>query len=131
MNKIPSVLDLIGQSLVFPLTIDARGKVELASGWDVLRASVINILAWQKRYFLSQFGADLQGLLEDPNDSVTVTLMEYRIEEQLSMFDRRVHLDNLKIESDSDRNIYIHLTLSLVNSTLKETIIYPYNEITE
>ena len=101
MNN-PSPLDYIGTALTFPLQIDSTGKVVISDGWDVIKASLRNILSFYKRYFLFQFGVGVGNYLEEPNDLVTENVLEFQISQQLEMFDNRVTLKRLVVERDEN-----------------------------
>lgn len=130
MNK-PKTVDAIGSAMTFPLKLTESGKVIISSGEEVIKASIINMLVFARRFFLYQFGTDLESYLQEPNDDIVVSILEHRISEQIDLFDRRVTLEDLSIIRPNDTTLSLKITLKLRNTGLTQTVTYPEtNQIT-
>lgn len=120
--------NLIGKGIVFPLNLNEQGTVQLDGGFDLLRASLRNILAFTigNRYFLGEFGASPEDLLESPNDDVTAAVIKHRLESQVPYWDPRIQVDLLKVERDNDFTVNVVLNVSLKGTDLSEIFVIPF-----
>ncbi len=118
---------LIGKGMIFPLPLNSQGTLQLTGGFDLLKASLNNFLAWVigDRYFLGEFGGSPEDQLENPNSTVTQALIKHRIESQLPLWDKRLKIDMLDIQSDNFTTMTIILKVSLNGTDLSEIIEFP------
>ena len=120
----------IGQGLIFPIVIDAKGRAETSSGFELLRASITHILSWPKnsRWFNEKFGVRLWEVLEEPNDVVGISLVRTFIIEAINIWEPRVELLDIVVIEDtaSLQKIEIELTYRIKNSKTEDTFIFPF-----
>lgn len=115
-----------GTGLAFPIILNDGAPV-LTEGWELIKSAIYNILAFEygKRYFQRDFGAGLKPYLEEPNDKVTQVQMEYRLNEQLELWDNRIALDQLSAtQNDGRMDITVIVTLRNSNPLQTETFDY-------
>ena len=128
----PTLDAWIGRGLIFPIQL-TNGKANISSGFDMVRHSLDNALAWAigDRIMLGDFGSDLHKLLQRPNDRVLWALARTYIIDAVSKWEKRVTLLEANFNIISDTQLDIELRYKLTNSELENTYVYPfYTQIT-
>ena len=128
-SNIDNVKKITGTGMVFPIQLTSAGKVELHSGWELIKSSLRNIFAYEygEKFFLYEFGLKLRRLLEDPADDITVSGLEYQFQVNLPNWERRIKIDNVKLIPYKDTGkIDIQCRISMINSPQSETFVFPY-----
>lgn len=123
-----SLDQITGKGMVFPILVDG-GTIKPISGWELIRSCIINILAFElgQRYFQRDFGVGLQGMLEEPNDIVTQTILEHRLDIQLPQWDKRITIEDIHFDRSNPSNLIIVINVILTGTAQRESIIYPIN----
>lgn len=119
--------NLIGNGALFPLHIDEDGTLLLDTGWDLLKSSLNNILAFiiGTRYFLGEFGANPEDLLETPNDEISQEVITHRLNSQLPYWDPRIQVDSINIDRSNENNVIVVIGISLKGTDLSEIFVLP------
>mgnify|MGYP003658712361 CR=1 FL=1 len=128
----PTLQNWIGRGLIFPITL-TQGKPPISSGFDMIRHSLDNVLAWSvgDRMMLGEFGSMLYTLLQRPNDQVLWALAREYIIDSVQRWEKRVTLLEANFTIISETELSIELRYKLTNSELENSYIYPfYSHIT-
>lgn len=128
----PTLDGWIGRGLVFPIVL-VDGKAVISSGFDMVRHSLDNILAFSvgDRFMLGEFGSLLYKLVQRPNDKVLWALARTYIIDAIGKWEKRVKLLEVNFILVSDTQLDIQLRYQLTNSQLEQSYIYPfYTQIT-
>ena len=90
----------IGTGLAFPLQITDTGGVALVSGKELIRQSIKIILGTTQgtRYFLGEFGSQIEKVLFQPNDEVLQSLLQTMIREALKTWEPRIAVTTITFE---------------------------------
>lgn len=130
--KPAEVQDYIGRGITLPLNLVA-GRAPLQSGFELLRASIIMVLAWPyaTRFFLNEFGSRLEELIEEPNDNILLNLIHTFVVDSLRKWEPRVELIGLTLERNQDWSISLQLNYRVVVTGKEDTFVFPfYTQIT-
>jgi phage baseplate assembly protein W len=95
---------LYGRGVNFPPGIDADGRVAYSVAAENVRQSIRIILLTepQERVMLPEFGAGLKRFLFKPNTVATHRLIQERITISLGRWERRIQLDEVRVDHDPD-----------------------------
>lgn len=121
------VQDFIGQGLTFPINLQ-NGKPSIDSGFNLIRASIRNILAFEygTRYFLAEFGSRLNELLEEPNDEILWNTINTFIVDAITTWEKRVSTISTQIVSSSPEKVEVSILYRVNNSQTVDNFIYPF-----
>lgn len=121
-----TVNQVSGKGLAFPIILE-NGSPRMAEGWELIKSCIWNILAFEygKRYFQRDFGANLERLLEEPNDLVTAAQLEHKLNEQLTQWENRVSIRSLDVVRDLG-TMTITVKVALRNSNPVQTETFDY-----
>lgn len=116
----------IGQGITLPIQLVA-GKPVLKTGFDLIRASIVMILSWEygKRFFLPEFGSQLNQLIEEPNDQVLQETIKVFVIEAISKWDPRIELVNA-ITERTDTTINLTITYNILSIKKEDTFTFPF-----
>lgn len=119
--------NFIGHGLVFPLNIDDKGGVRPETGADLVESSLRTILATpiNTRYTLGQFGSRLSELLEEPNDTVTASLLDTFIREAIEKWAKMIDVIEIK-QTQGDSNIIVQINYVILASQQPGSFIFPF-----
>jgi len=123
-----SVLNYIGQGIVFPIEVNAIGGVNVETGFKLLNSSIKAILLWPRnsRIFLSRYGSLISTLLEEPNDFLVGSLVQNYIVNTLSQWEKRIVVLDTSVISISAEQLQISITYRLTNTKIEETFVFPF-----
>jgi phage baseplate assembly protein W len=101
-----SAKNVFGQSLSFPLRVGADGRIAWSAGESNVRESIAVILKTEpgERIGLPTFGAGLGRFLFEPNTPATRLLIEERIRESLTRWERRIQLESVDVQPDPQQS---------------------------
>lgn len=119
--------DFIGQGIILPLAL-VNGAPQLVTSFDLIRASIITILSWQygKRFFLAEFGSQLENLLEEPNDKILEDLIKVFVVDAISKWDARIEVKEMIMKRNNDISLDLTLTYQLLNIKKEDTFTFPF-----
>ena len=118
-----SLIDTItGYGLIYPITLDRFGKPTMASGFQLIESNLKILLSWPKltRWFKHRYGSDIDLLLEEPNDDITLAVIREFTVESISEWEPRVNLKSVKIRREDSKN-HIQLIYNLRNTPFTNT----------
>ncbi|MAO08031.1 MAG: hypothetical protein CL596_04890 [Alteromonas sp.] len=122
----------IGSGMVFPILINDKGRPDIISDSDLIKSSIKIILSWAfgTRYFNELFGSRVDELIEEPDDSVTKSLLKLFITESLNTWEKRITIKGIQLNNKGVGKIDAIIYYSVRNSKIEDTMIYPfYNNI--
>ena len=122
--------ELLGSGLSFPLTVDRRGGIALASGEvDVDQAiEIILSTAPGERPMRPEFGCGVHDFVFDTIDAGTVARMETEIRAALDRWEPRIEVTDLSFDLDhTDRGeLLILITYRLRATNHLRNLVYPF-----
>ena len=122
--------EYIGQGLAFPLQVNPRGEIGLASGGhDVVQAiKIILMTAPGERVMRPEFGCRIHELLFAPQDATTQSLAAHYVEEALERWEPRVNLREVIASPDPDRDgvLMIEIKYEIKDTHDERSIVYPF-----
>jgi phage baseplate assembly protein W len=123
----------IGKGLVFPIQLDSTGKPPLVGGMELLESSIRTIMSWYigTRFFLGEFGSRLEDLLQEPNDLITQSLVEYFTAEVISKWEKRLKILEVDIINRDEYILNIIIKYEVVSTKQQNSFIYPYYSQTQ
>ena len=117
---------LFGQSLAFPLRVNADGRMAWSQGEDNVRESIAVILKTEpgERIGLPTFGAGLGRFLFEPNTPATRMLIQGRISDALTRWERRVQVESVDVVPDprDTQQVQATITYKLVATQGRERL---------
>ena len=122
--------EFIGRGLAFPLQVDPRGGIALASGDHDIVQSIQLILetAPGERVMRPTFGCRIHDLVFAPQNAGTVSLIKQHVKDALVQWEPRVEVQDIDVNT-SPRNDGVMLVeiKYLIKDTYDErSIIYPF-----
>jgi phage baseplate assembly protein W len=120
--------DLIGKGIVFPFQFDEKGSIVITTGFDLLKASMQTIVNFfiGTRYFLGEFGVNPVDLLEEPNDDVSASLLLYRLQNQIPLWDKRISIIDVKLDRPDRDTLNVMVDIQLNGTNIQDTFIFPF-----
>lgn len=121
------VADFIGNGLIFPIKL-TNGRGTIYSGFDLLRSSIRNILAFKygTKFFSGEFGSRLNELMEEPNDEVLKNLIETFVFQAITRWEKRVSTVSSSIVRVDSATVQVQITYQIKNSQSVDNFIYPF-----
>lgn len=127
MGFITTLQDFIGKGLSFPLAL-TNGKALPSTGWDLIRSSIHNILAFKlgTRFFLGEFGARIEEMIEEPNDELLQNVITTLINDAILEWEKRVEVIGIELETITDSQLNINLFIRIKHTHDTENFIWPF-----
>jgi Bacteriophage baseplate protein W len=125
------VQNFIGNGLIFPIAL-TNGKPPISTGFDLIRASITNILSFHlgNRFFLGEFGSQLDDLIEEPNDEVLQNTIKTFVVGAITTWEKRVKNISIELISNGVEQLSLSITYQVVNTNTTDNFIFPfYKEI--
>lgn len=121
------VQNFIGNGITFPINL-TNGRVGLDTGFALIRASIINILSFHvgNRFFLGEFGSQLEDLIEEPNDEILQNTINTFVVDAITKWEKRISTISASLVQDDPASITLNLTYQIVNSNTIDNFIYPF-----
>jgi len=122
--------EYIGQGLAFPLQLDPRGGIALASGErDIEQAiRIILMTAPGERVMRPEFGCRVHELVFAPHDAATESLAVYYVQEALARWEPRIDLQAVDIVADPRRDgvLLVEIKYRIKDTYDERSIVYPF-----
>jgi phage baseplate assembly protein W len=122
--------EFLGQGLAFPLQINPRGEIALASGERDIEQSIRIILGTRpgERKMRPQFGCRAQELIFEPHNAATVGLLREYVEEALGRWEPRIEVRNVEVSPVSDNGSALLAEIHYRTKTTHDerSIVYPF-----
>lgn len=121
--------DFTGVGLSYPIKLNDNGSAVIEGGFALIKSSLNILFRFERgfRYFLYDFGMEFKALLEEPNDDVLLSILDYRIEDQLTQWEKRVKILSMVIERPSDSQVRLRLEVGLNGTDIKDILVFPFN----
>jgi phage baseplate assembly protein W len=122
-----SIDNRIGKGLAWPIKI-TNGKPETATGLNLLKQSIQITLNWYfgTRYFLAEYGSKLEQLLEEPNDTVLRSSINYYLIESIKKWEPRVEIVKSSLSNISNDSISIFIQYKIAKTILIDQFTFEY-----
>ncbi len=122
--------EFLGQGLAFPLQVNPRGGIALASGDRDIEQSIRIILdtAPGERVMRPEFGSRIHELVFAPNNAATEGLLIHYVEEALDRWEPRIEIEEINVSTASSGSATL---LAEIKYTIRDTynersIVYPF-----
>ena len=125
--------DFLGVGWAFPVGLDARGRIALARQEVDIEQAIIMILLTPKgqRLMRPTFGYQIHDLIFAPNDAATAGLAVYYIEEALAMWEPRIDVLNVEIDTDpkTPERMLITIEYRIKATRDRRSLVFPFYRI--
>ena len=125
--------DVIGAGWEFPVRVDQRGRIALSRRESDVEQAMTMILLTPKgqRMMRPEFGCQIHDLLFAPNDSNTIGLAIYYVEEALAMWEPRVRVLEVTAAPDEDvaERLLITIRYELKATNDQRSLVFPFYRI--
>lgn len=122
--------EYLGQGLAFPLHVNARGELALASYEHDIEEAIGIILGTRpgERVMRPEFGCRAHELLFEPLHAGTETLMKQYVTEALVMWEPRIEVQavDVYVDQDMDGALLIEVTYLIAATHDERSIVYPF-----
>jgi len=120
----------LGKGLAFPLQVNPRGEVAMASGDRDIEQSIRIILgtAPGERVMRPEFGCRIHELIFAPRDASTEGLLVEYVEQALGWWEPRIDVGEVKITSNPRRDgaVFIRIQYQIKSVHDERSIVYPF-----
>src|SRR3954452_25467840 len=127
--------ELLGSGLSFPLTVDRRGGIALATGeQDVDQAiEIILSTAPGERPMRPEFGCGVHDFVFDTIDAATVGRLETEVRSALDRWEPRISVEDVDVDLSrmGDGQLLINIGYRLRATNNKRNLVYPFYVIPE
>jgi phage baseplate assembly protein W len=115
--------NFIGTGLRFPIEITDTGSTALVSGKELIRQSIKIILSTTEgtRFFLGEFGSQIERVLFQPNDEVLQSLLQTMIREALKTWETRITVTKITFEYQQADTLRCFVYYTIVNSSITDS----------
>lgn len=121
--------NFLGKGFAYPLQINPRGGLKESRQEQKIKESILIILGTQhgERVMRPNFGCNLKSLAFDPNNTATANLARHYTEEGLTMWEPRILLDEVIVESDNrNGRLLIHIHYKIKSTYEPNNLVYPF-----
>jgi phage baseplate assembly protein W len=122
--------DFLGRGWSFPLRVNSRGGISLSPGGRDIEEAIRVILSTAKgeRHMRPEFGCGIHTLVFAPYNANTLNLIDHYIREALGMWEPRIDVTDVVVESDSvEHGLVLISVFYTVRATNDErNLVYPF-----
>lgn len=120
------------RGLALPLIKKPRGYLQSMFSRDVIKSSIFTILSTNKgeRVCVPEFGSNLLRLLFEPNDIVTRNLMRQVVVEDVSRWEPRVTVVDVRVAS-SEHEIKVYTQYVINGTSASDAAILSFSQQTQ
>jgi uncharacterized protein len=122
--------DLIGSGVSFPLGVNQRGELALATGVDDIEQAIGLILgtAFGERPMRPEFGCAVHDLIFDTIDAEMVGRVETAVHRALARWEPRIEVESLDFDlTEADRGrLTILITYRVLATSRLYNLVYPF-----
>jgi phage baseplate assembly protein W len=130
MNGDAREKEFIGQGLAFPLQIDPRGGIALASGARDIDQAIRIVLGTipGERVMRPEFGCRIHELVFAPHNAATEGLMIHYIQQALDRWEPRINIQEIDIEPHPDNGaiLFVEIKYEIKDTHDERSIVYPF-----
>lgn len=125
--------DFLGSGWAFPLAVDQRGRIALASQETDIEQAIRIILLTPKgqRMMRPHFGCHIHELIFAQNDGATAGLAIHYVTEALNMWEPRIRLIEVKAFSDESdpARLLIDIEYEIKATFDRRSLVFPFYTI--
>ncbi len=122
--------EFLGQGLAFPLQINPRGEIALASGDHDIAQSIMIILSTApgERVMRPEFGCRIHELVFAPRDASTVGLLIYYVKQALARWEPRIEVQEVNVSNDpaNEGALLAEIKYRIKDTHDERSIVYPF-----
>ena len=130
MNEHIRNREYIGQGLAFPLQVNPRGEIAIASGDHDIEQSIHVILGTMlgERVMRPEFGCRIHELVFAPHNAATEGLAELYVKEALTRWEPRIEVTDVETATDPvhDGALLIEVKYRVRDTYHERSIVYPF-----
>jgi hypothetical protein len=120
----------IGRGLRFPMGVDHRGAIAMATGPDALDCAIRVVMSTApgERVMRPAFGCKIWDLLFEPVNTNTLGLMAQAVREAVAQWEPRVDLMDVEVIPDPKDSsmVRINLTYEIRTTNDRRNLVYPF-----
>jgi phage baseplate assembly protein W len=124
------VSEIIGSGLAFPLQVDARGGLALASGTEDIDQAIELILSTApgERPMRPEFGCDVHNFVFDAIDAATVARVDEAIRAALDRWEPRIEVERIEFDLDraGDGELQVTVLYRVRATNHQRNLVYPF-----
>lgn len=122
--------EFLGRGLAFPLQVNPRGEIALASGARDIEQAIMIILgtAPGERVMRPEFGCRAHELVFAPRNAATEAQMIEYVKQALGRWEPRVEVQNIKVTPDLDNDgvLRVEIFYEIKATHDQRSIVYPF-----
>ena len=122
--------EFLGQGLAFPLQVNPRGAIALASGERDIEQSIRIILetAPGERVMRPEFGCRIHELVFAPNNAATEGLLIHYVKEALDRWEPRIEVLDIEVSTaaNSQATLLAEIKYAIRDTHNERSIVYPF-----
>ena len=122
--------EFIGQGLAFPLQVNPRGELALASGERDIEQAITIVLSTMpgERVMRPEFGCRVHELVFAPHNAATEGLAALYVKQALDRWEPRIDVMMVEIETDPlhDGALLINVKYRVRDTHNERSIVYPF-----
>lgn len=122
--------DILGCGLAFPLCVDQRGGIALASGASDIEQAIRLILETMpgERPMRPEFGCDLHRFLFDTIDAATVGQIDTAVRVALARWEPRIEVTGIDFDLShtGDGSLEIDIGYRIRATSQRHNLVYPF-----
>jgi len=120
----------LGAGWSFPLHVDGRGGVALATGDEAIANTIRIILSTARgeRRMRPNFGCGIHDLVFAPNDASTAGLVRFHVTEALGWWEPRITVVDVDVQSDPDDagRLLVEIRYIVKATNDERSLVYPF-----
>ena len=122
--------ELLGSGLAFPIQVDRRGGIALASGEQDIDQAIELILSTApgERPMRPEFGCGVHDFVFDTIDAATVGRLETEIRSALDRWEPRIEVQDVDFDltRTGDGQLLINIGYRIRSTNHKRNLVYPF-----
>ena len=122
--------EFLGQGLAFPLQVNPRGGITLATGERDIEQAIGIILETVpgERVMRPEFGCRVHELIFAPNNASTHGLIIHYVEQALERWEPRIQVQEVEVNTDpnSGATLLVEIKYIIKDSHDERSIVYPF-----
>src|SRR5579884_3161823 len=122
-----------GAGWAFPMGVDGRGGIALATEDQAIERAIYIILSTAKgeRRMRPHFGCAIHDLVFAPNDATTAGLIRYHVTEALGWWEPRIDVVEVDVRTDVDdpARVLVEIRYTIKATNDERSLVYPFYKI--
>ena len=123
----------LGSGLAFPVQINSRGEIALASNEQDIEQAIRIILGTRRgeRVMRPDFGCRVHDLIFEPRDATTAGLVRSYVQEALEFWEPRIQLVRVEtfLDHANDGAILVEIDYLIKATHDQRSIVYPFEVV--